>query len=120
MEGAREFLEQVRQHQLAKGHLRGLFHAMIGRTISRTDGSVLSTGVTWRQLAELLKNARFDRELVWEVGLDPDQLPPRDRQRFWYAAIATSEIDSPEASDAAERLARKIAPHGYIIAPRKS
>jgi hypothetical protein len=120
MEGAREFLEQMRQHQLVKGYLRGLLHALIGRKISRADGTVLSTGLTWRQLAELLKQIRWDREWVRELGLDPDELPPRDRQRFWYVAIGAAQIDSPDASAAADRLARKTAAFGYVIAAGKS
>ncbi len=120
MEGAREFLEQVRQHHLIKGYLRGLLHALIGRTISRADETVLSKGLTWRELAELLKQIRFDRELVRELGLDPDELPPRDRQRFWYSVIAAAQVDSPEAAAAADKLARKTTAIGYVIAPRKS
>lgn len=120
MEGAREFLEQVRQHHLVKGHLRGLFHALIGRTTTRPDGTVLSKGLTWRELAELLKDIRFDRELVRELGLDPNHLPPRDRHRFWYSAIAAAQVDAPEASAQADKLARKTGPLGYIIAPAKA
>ncbi len=48
MEGAREFLEQVRQHQLVKGHFRGLLHLLIGRKISLADGTLLCSGLTWR------------------------------------------------------------------------
>lgn len=119
MEGAREFLEQMRQHQLVKGYLRGLLHALIGRMISRADGTVLSKGLTWRQLAELLKLIRWDRELVRELGLNPDELPPRDRQRFWYVAITAAQVDSADASAAADRLARKAAAIGYVISPAK-
>ena len=35
------------------------------------------------------------------MGLDPDQLPPRDRQQFWYNAIAragwTAKPRGPQA-----------------------
>jgi hypothetical protein len=115
MEGAREFLEQVRQHQHLKGHFQGLLHLMIGRTIARGDGTVLSSGLTWRQLSELLRVLRWDREWVRELGLDPDALPPRDRQRFWYSAISQAHVDSPEAAASADSLARKMAAHGYKI-----
>ena len=84
MEGAREFLEQIRQRQLLKGHFLGLLHLVIGRKIARADGTILSSGNTWRQLAELLKNLRWDKESVRELGLDPDAFPPRDRQRYWF------------------------------------
>lgn len=119
MEGAREFLEQMRQHQLVKGYVRGLLHALIGRTISRADGTVLSKGLTWRQLSDLLKQIRWDREWVRELGLDPEELPPRDRQRFWYTAIAAAQVDTAEASAAADRLIRKAAAVGYVISPAK-
>jgi len=115
MDGAREFLEQVRQHQLLKGYFQGLLHLMIGRTIARADGTVLSTGLTWRQLAELLKVLRWDRECVREIGLDPDTLPPRDRQRFWYSAITQANVESAEAAAAADSLAKKMTAHGYKV-----
>src|SRR5580700_1781391 len=114
MEGAREFLEQVRQHQLVKGHFRGLLHLLVGRKIARADGTVVSPGLTWRQLAELLKTLRWDKEQVRELGLEPDELPPRDRQRFWYSAILAAEINSPEAQSAADKLAAKVKSLGFI------
>jgi hypothetical protein len=116
MEGAREFLEQMRQHQLVKGHFRGLLHLLVGRTISRTDGTVLSTGLTWRQLAELLKTLRWDREHVRELDLDPENLPPRERQRFWYSAIVAAQIDSPEAVADADKLANRVKNLGFVVA----
>src|SRR5688500_58091 len=88
MDGLRDFLEAVRQQGLAGGLLKGLFHVAIGRRISRTDGIVVSSGVTWRELSGLLKVLRFDKGLVAEIGVDPESLAPRDRQRFWYATIA--------------------------------
>ena len=115
MEGAREFLEQVRQHQLVKGHFRGLLHLLVGRKIARTDGSLLSGGLTWRQLADLLKTMRWDKECVRELGLEPDELPPRDRQRFWYSAILAAEINSPEARSAADKLTTKVKSLGFVV-----
>jgi hypothetical protein len=115
MEGAREFLEQVRQHQLVKGHFLGLLHLLIGRKISQADGSVLSAGLTWRQVAELLRELRWDRETARELGLDPDDLPPRDRQRFWYSAIAQAGIDSTDAARAADKLTKKLAALGFQV-----
>jgi hypothetical protein len=115
MEGVREFLEAVRHHHLVKGHFRGLLHVLIGRKISRKDGTAVSAGLTWRQLSEVLKLMRWDRELVRELGLDPDDLPPRDRQRFWYSAIAAAHVDSREARAAADRLVPLLAPLGYVV-----
>ena len=118
MEGAREFLENARQRQIVKGHFLGLLHALIGRTISRADGTVLSNGVSWRHLAELLRELRWDKECVRELGLDPDALPPRDRQRFWYSAIAAANVDSPDAAVAADRLAKKAKTLGFVVSER--
>ena len=115
MEGAREFLENARQRQIVKGHFLGLLHVMIGRTISRADGTVLSNGLSWRQLAEMLRELRWDREYVRELGLDPDTLPPRDRQRFWYSAIGAANVDSADAAAAADRLVKKAKTLGFVI-----
>jgi hypothetical protein len=115
MEGAREFLEQVRQRQLLKGNFRGLLHLLIGRKITRADGTDLSSGLTWRQLAELLRLLRWDKECVREIGLNPDELPYRDRQRYWYSAITMAKIDTPEAATEADSLARRFATLGFKI-----
>jgi hypothetical protein len=115
MEGLREFLEKVRQNHLARGHFRAVLHVAIGRKISLTDGTVLSTGVTWRQLSELLRLMRWDKEMVRELGLNPDDLPPRDRQRYWYAAIVAARVDAPDARDLGDAFARLVAPLGFIV-----
>ena len=117
MEGLREFLESVRQNHLVSGHFRALLHVVIGRRISRPDGTLLTTGVTWRQLAELLRLIRWDKEQVRELGLNPDDLPPRDRQRYWYAAIVAAQVDSPDCSELGDQYARLIAPLGFVVGP---
>jgi hypothetical protein len=115
MDGIREFLEAIRQHHLVEGRLRGILHVAIGRRITRTDGHVLSAGVTWRQLASVLKAMRFDKAFAAEVGADPETLSPRDRERFWYAVIAMSKVDSPEAKAQGDRLAAQVKPLGYLV-----
>ena len=117
MEGLREFLEKVRQSHLVRGHFRALLHVAIGRRITRADGTVLSNGVTWRQLSELLRIIRWDKDLVRELGLDPDDLPPRDRQRYWYAAIVAARVDTREASTLGDAYAKLMAPIGFVIGP---
>jgi hypothetical protein len=117
MEGLREFLEAVRQGQLVRGHLQALLHVAIGRRIARADGTVLSTGVTWRQLSDLLRLIRWDKELVRELGLNPDDLPPRDRQRYWYAAILAAKVDTSVAREAGDKYARLVAKLGFVIGP---
>ena len=117
MEGLREFLEKVRQNHLVRGHFRALLHVCIGRRIARADGTVLSSGVTWRQLSELLRVIRWDKELVRELGLNSDELSPRDRQRYWYAAIIAAHVDTVESREMGDAYARLLAPLGFVIGP---
>ena len=113
MDGPRPVLEVVRDRKLAIGRLRGFFHLLIGRTLSRDDGTVLSTGVSWRELSHWLKLLKFDRELVRELDADPDTLSPKDREKFWYAAIAMAKVDSPRARLEADELAGLLVPLGF-------
>jgi hypothetical protein len=115
MDGARDFLEDVRHRQLTAGHLLGLWNIVIGRRIAKADGTVLSAGLTWRELAQVLKKLRWDREAVRELGLDPEELPPRDRVRFWYSAIAQAQVAGPTATRAGNQLVELLAKHGYVI-----
>jgi hypothetical protein len=117
MDGIREFLDTVRSLGLAASNFRGLLHITIGRKVSKADGTVVSTGLTWRELSALLKLLRFDKDLVREIGADPDELAPRDRQRFWYSAIALAHVDSAEALADAEQLASALKAHGYVVGP---
>jgi hypothetical protein len=115
MDLLREFLEVVRSQGVAQGNLRGLLHVLIGRRISKADGTTVSGGMTWRELAAQLKKHRWDREAVRDLGLDPDQLPPRDREKFWYTAISQANVAGPEATAAGDELARALAPLGYVV-----
>ena len=117
MDSLRELLEAVRERDLARGHFRGLLHLVVGRRITREDGTLVSSGMTWRDLSALLKRLRWDREAVRELGIDPAELAPRDRERFWYAAIARAGIDSPDAVADADRLAEALREQGYVIGP---
>jgi hypothetical protein len=122
MDRLRELLETVRKQGLARGNFRGLLHVLIGRRVTLADGTVVSTGMTWRELAALLKRVRWDRETVRELGLDPAALPPRDRQRFWYTAIVQSGVGSEAAAAEGDRLAGLLRQAGYVVgaAPRPS
>lgn len=117
MDQLREFMEAVRQQGQANKNFLGLLHVLIGRRISRTDGTLVSTGMSWREAAALLKKLRWDREAVRELGIDPGTLPPRDRERFWYLAIAQARVDSSKAIAAGDRLAEAVQPSGYVIGP---
>lgn len=117
MDGIRLLLTAVRDAGLLAGNFRGLLHIAIGRKVTRPDGTAISVGVTWRELAAELKNLRFDTELVRELGIDPSDLAARDRERFWYSAIAQARVDSAEAVAEAEKLASKIRMLGLIVGP---
>ena len=117
MDGVRELLDDLKQHGFGQGHFLGLINVLIGRRLSKVDGTVVSTGLTWRELAALLKKVRWDREAVRELGHEPSDLPPRDRERFWYFAIARARVDSAEAMEAGDRLAEVLGPIGYVVGP---
>jgi hypothetical protein len=116
MEGVHTFLEELRRQGLAEGNFLGTIHILIGRRITRGE-NVISPGLTWRALADILKTLRWPKDAVREVGLEPATLPPRDRQRFWYTAIAQAKVDSAEAVAAGDRLAAHLKPLGYIVSP---
>ena len=117
MEPLLQFLEAIRQHAAARGQLRGLLHVLIGRQITKADGTPVSSGLNWREAAALLKRLRWDTEAVRELGLNPAELPVRDRERFWYAAIARAGVDSMVAQAEGDRLARPLLTLGYVIGP---
>jgi hypothetical protein len=115
MEETLEFLTTLRDRGYVTGRLRALFHLLVGYRIRKGDGVVVSAGQTWRQLADLLFQLKWDREQVRELGLDPAALPPKDRQRFWYLAVIQSKLDSQEAKTEAIDLAQAILASGYTV-----
>jgi hypothetical protein len=117
MADIRDLLEAVRDSEHAAAHFRGLLHIAIGRRVTAPDGAVVSAGVTWRELAVWLKQLRYDTDLVKQYGADPDALAPRDRNRFWYSAIAMARVDSAEAFADAEKLAEKLKGMGFLVGP---
>jgi hypothetical protein len=117
MDGAREFLEDLRRRQLTAGRFLALLNTLIGRRVARADGTVLCSGLTWREVAQLLKRLRWDKEAVTEIGLDPAALPPRDRERFWYTAISQAGVASPAATQAGDEFAQILQGNGYVIGP---
>jgi hypothetical protein len=117
MDPLRDLLETVRSHAATRGNLRGLLHVLIGRKITRADGAPVSAGLTWRAAAALLKRSRWEPEKVRDLGLNPADLPARDRERFWYAAIARAAVGSSEATAAGDKLARALTQLGYVVGP---
>lgn len=115
MDRLRQFLVTVRTSGAVQGRLRGLLHILIGRRISLPDGTVVSAGMTWREVAAALKKHRWEPDDVRELGLDPSTLPPRDRQKYWYTAISRAGVASAEAVKAADELVPLLAELGYNI-----
>jgi len=116
MDRLREFLDVIREQGHVTGNFLGLLHVLIGRRITTSEGEEISRGLSWRDVSALLKKVRWDREAVRELGLDPDSLSPRDRQRYWYQAIAQAGVDSAAAEAAGNRLAQAVA-SAYDIGP---
>jgi hypothetical protein len=115
MDGLLAFLEFVQKHRQARDNFLGLLHVLIGRRIQAADGQVVSEGQTWRQTAALLKKVRWDKAAADQLGLDCKLLPPRDRERFWYAVISAAHVDSAPARAAGDRLAAQAKAAGYQI-----
>ena len=113
----REFLDDLKQHGHAQGNFLGLLNVLIGHRIEKADGTVVSVGLTWRQTADWLKKVRWEKDAVRELGLDPADLAPRDRERYWYTAIARAGIDSPQALADAEQLVPLLKELDYIVGP---
>ncbi|MFO0881382.1 MAG: hypothetical protein U0840_29125 [Gemmataceae bacterium] len=115
MDRLREFLDRVRQAGASHGRFRGLLHLLIGEKINTADGIPVSAGMSWREAAAVLKKYRWDREAVRELGIDPGELPPRDREKFWYLAISRAGLGSPQAIAESQAFQQAIAPLGYVV-----
>ena len=117
MDRVRQLLDDVKTRGLAQGNFLGLLNVLIGRRITLADGTPVSAGVTYRELAAQLKRVRWEREAAAELGVDPAALPPRDRERYWYQAIVQARVDSPQASAAGDRLAEQLRAASSDIGP---
>ena len=109
MDALSALFDELKKKGQAEGNLLGFLHVLIGRSITRSsDKLVLSKGLSWREMSVLLKKGRWDPEAVRELGLDPADLPPRDRQRYWYSAIVQAKVDGAAASQAGDRFAEVL------------
>ena len=118
MERLRELLELLRMKGTAQGNFLGLLHVLIGRRITTKDnGTLISAGVSWRELASLFKLLRWEPEVVREMGLDPTKLPASYRQRHWYTVISQAGVDQPAAALQGDRLAKALLALGYVVGP---
>ncbi len=116
MDALSRLLEQIKNGGQTQGNFLGFLHVLIGRKISRQeDDSVISKGMSWRELAIALKKHRWDPEAVRELGLNPADLPPRDRQRYWYGAISQAKVNESHAAQAGDRFAKALRGLGYDV-----
>jgi hypothetical protein len=114
MDALSTLFEALKQGGQAQGNFLGLLHVFIGRTITK-DKAKISSGLTWRELAGWLKKVRWDPEMARELGIDPKDLPPRDRQRYWYSAIMQAKVDSAAAIQAGDKFAATLRGLGYEV-----
>jgi hypothetical protein len=117
MERLRHFLIDLKQRELAAGNFLGLLNVLIGRRIAHEDGTVISTGLSYREVAAMLKRVRWEREAAAGLGIASATLAPRDRERYWYQAIVLAHVDTPQATAAGDKLARRLRAAGYDIGP---
>jgi len=116
MDALSQLFDDLKKGGQVEGNLLGFLRVLIARTITRqSDQKVVSKGITWRDLAGWLKKVRWNPDAVRELGIDPKELPPRDRQRFWYSAILQAKVDGPEAVQAGERFAEVLRTLGYDV-----
>lgn len=116
MDALSALFDDLKKSGQPKDNFLGFLHVFVGRTITRAnDKAVVSRGIPWRDLAAWLKKIRWDPEAVRELGLQPKELPPRDRQRYWYTAITQAKLTSPAAIQAGERFAQVLRDLGYEV-----
>jgi hypothetical protein len=109
------FFDHFKKKNLTKGHFLGFINVLIGRRIFHPNGALISSGIGWRELANWLKKTRWDPEAARELGQDPELLPPRDRQRFWFIAISRADIASVAATQAGDRFVEVLRGLGYEV-----
>jgi hypothetical protein len=115
MDARLDLIHRIKRERWAQGTFLGLLHLLIGRRIELGDGSLVSNGLTWRELAGLLKKARWDKAAAKELPLEGVALPPREREKYWYAVIAHAGVASPAAAQAGDRLASQLRQAGYSV-----
>ena len=115
MDALIQLFDLIQTKQLANGNLLGMLNVLIGRKITGPKGNVLSSGFAFRDLAAWLKKTRWDPNHAKEIHSGTDALPPRDRQRYWFAVICQAQVDSEEAKKAGERFAAILAKEGYMV-----
>lgn len=115
MDARLELLTKIKHERWANGNLLGLLNVLIGRRIETVDGPLVSNGITWRELATLLKKVRWDKSAADELGLESVSLPPREREKYWYTVIVHAGVGSETAARAGDRLATILRRNGFTV-----
>ncbi|CAN5538425.1 hypothetical protein BH10PLA2_BH10PLA2_12800 [soil metagenome] len=115
MDRLRELLVELKRDKSTQGNFLGLLNVLIGSTIETAAGEAVSSGTTWRHLAEMLKKVRWSKDSADELGIELGSFAPRDRQRFWYQVISHAAVDSPQAREAGIRIIEVLRQLGYRI-----
>lgn len=119
MDALDNFLLALKEGSITKGRILGLIRLLVAYKIYDKNGDPVTLGVTFRTLAEKLKKARWETSEIDALGINPKELPQRDRYRFWYVALVRSKVNDPVAIKEADELANKIMNIGYQAIPPK-
>jgi hypothetical protein len=117
MDALTELFELLQARALTHGVFLGFLNVMISRRLTSPKGVPVSAGLSFRELATWLRKVRWEPDAVKELGLEPDSLPVRDRQRYWFSAICQAQVGSDTAREAGDEFAAKLAALGYTIGP---
>jgi len=108
-------LLKLRTQSFPHESFQGFLHVLVSGALLDSSGNRVFSGLSWRELALILKKVRWDPNMVRHLGLDPATLAPRDRERFWYQAICQSSLDSAQAKKSALRLKGWMDRYGYSV-----
>src|ERR1700694_4278728 len=115
MDALSMLLEPLKQDPRIQKHFLGLLHVLVGRRFPPANGQLVSKGLSWRELAAKLKKLRWDPEAVRDLAINLEDLPSRDRQRYWYLAISRAQVDSSAALASAHEVAKILADLDYVV-----
>ncbi|GEM_PF-292212 len=113
MDSIDQLLLVIKAKSLHLGRFLGLLNLLVAYKISDESGKEISLGLTFKQLSEKLKKNRWNPEDIEALGLKSEDLPQRDRLRFWFVALVRADIGGSKAIIEADTLAKAIKKIGY-------
>ena len=120
MEALATLLDHIKKQGLATGNVLGFFHVLIGRHMQRGRTAKSSPPACPRaKLYELAQEGPLGHQPGHRAEYEAEELPPKDRQRFWYGAIAKAGVDSAAAAKAGDLFGRKLEALGYQVSRRE-